>query len=276
MRVIKNINNNVSLCLDSNGNEVVAFGKGIGFTKPSYEIDLSVVEKTYYNLKKSYISMINDLSAEVLDIADQVVNYAVIKLDSTLNSNIVFTLADHIDFAIKRYKQNINFELPITHDVEHLFEQEVEIGNYALRLIYQKLGVQLPKGEAAYIALNIINSEFNFRKKKNNINEEIINNITKIIEECFAIKIDRTSFSYSRFVTHMYYLLKRKDKDEQIKSENKYLYDQLIKAYPKTYNCVIAINKYLKEQNNWVLAEEECLYLILHINRLCAREDCYQ
>lgn len=41
MKVIKNINNNVSLCLDSKNNEVIAFGKGIGFTKPPYEIPLS-------------------------------------------------------------------------------------------------------------------------------------------------------------------------------------------------------------------------------------------
>ena len=37
MKVIKNINNNISLCLDSRNNEVVAFGKGIGIPKPPYE-----------------------------------------------------------------------------------------------------------------------------------------------------------------------------------------------------------------------------------------------
>ena len=41
MKVIKNINNNTSICLDSNNQEVVAFGKGIGFIKPPYEIDIS-------------------------------------------------------------------------------------------------------------------------------------------------------------------------------------------------------------------------------------------
>ena len=32
MKVIKSINNNVSHCVDSKGREVVAFGKGIGFS----------------------------------------------------------------------------------------------------------------------------------------------------------------------------------------------------------------------------------------------------
>lgn len=38
MKVVKNIHNNISLCIDSKGNEVVAFGKGIGFMKPPYEV----------------------------------------------------------------------------------------------------------------------------------------------------------------------------------------------------------------------------------------------
>ena len=46
MKVIKNINNNISLCLDSRNNEVVAFGKGIGFTKPPYDVPLSKIDRT--------------------------------------------------------------------------------------------------------------------------------------------------------------------------------------------------------------------------------------
>lgn len=50
MKVIKNINNNISLCLDSRNNEVVAFGKGIGFTKPPYDVPLSKIDRTFYDV----------------------------------------------------------------------------------------------------------------------------------------------------------------------------------------------------------------------------------
>lgn len=33
MKVIKKINNNVAICLDSSNNELIALGKGIGFKK---------------------------------------------------------------------------------------------------------------------------------------------------------------------------------------------------------------------------------------------------
>ena len=80
MKVIKNINNNVSLCLDSQNNEVVAFGKGIGFTKPPYDIPLSKIERTYYNINPTYISMINDIPAEIFELSTKVVEFAREKL----------------------------------------------------------------------------------------------------------------------------------------------------------------------------------------------------
>lgn len=46
MKVIKNINNNVSICVDDNNREVIAFGKGIGFKKPPYELELSQIDRT--------------------------------------------------------------------------------------------------------------------------------------------------------------------------------------------------------------------------------------
>ena len=61
MKVIRNINNNVAVCLDDNNHEVIAFGKGIGFQKAPYEIALSQIERTYYNLEPHYIALLDEL-----------------------------------------------------------------------------------------------------------------------------------------------------------------------------------------------------------------------
>ena len=51
MQVIKKINNNFAICVDGEGNELIAFGKGIGFPKVPYEIeDLSVINRTFYDI----------------------------------------------------------------------------------------------------------------------------------------------------------------------------------------------------------------------------------
>lgn len=38
MKIVRNINNNVSLCKDSKNREVVIFGKGVGFLKANEEV----------------------------------------------------------------------------------------------------------------------------------------------------------------------------------------------------------------------------------------------
>lgn len=271
MKVIKNINNNVSLCLDSHGVEVVAFGKGIGFTKPPYEVDLSKVQRTYYDIDMTHISMIHDIPEQIFEISDQVINRTRMILDHPISSNIVFTLADHMAFAIKRFKEQMNLKLPILHDIQYLFEQEMEIGKYACALIKQEMNVDLPKEEAAYIALHIINAEsMNKNNKLEKLDDELIDEITVMIEHEFEIEIDKAGLNYSRFVSHMHYLLKRGKNNEMIKSENKQLYESLVNTYPKTFDCSMKIKNYLIHAFHCTLNDEECVYLMLHINRLCA------
>ena len=43
MRVTAKINNSAVLCIDDNGEELVAFGKGIGFCELGSEVDLQRV-----------------------------------------------------------------------------------------------------------------------------------------------------------------------------------------------------------------------------------------
>ncbi len=277
MRVIKNINNNVSVCLDSTNTEVVVFGKGVGFTKPPYEIELSKIERTYYDVDETYLHMIKELSPQIIEIATQIVDEARMKLENSVNSNTVFTLADHLQFAIKRTQEHMNLKLPLLHDIEYLFQIEMEIGKRAVQLVKERLHIFLPSEEAGYVALHLINAEkMNQNKAHQNMDEEMIEAITEMIETDFALTIDRSNFNYSRFVSHMHYLLKRGKFNEQINSENKQLYQTIQATYPKVRDCSLKICRYLEEKLGCRLSEEESLYLMLHINRLCAREDCYR
>ena len=58
MRVVKKINNNVVVCLDQHGEELVAFGKGLGFQKVPYELtDMTKVTMTFYKLNYQYYQL---------------------------------------------------------------------------------------------------------------------------------------------------------------------------------------------------------------------------
>ena len=243
MKVIKNINNNISLCLDSRNNEVVAFGKGIGFTKPPYDVPLSKIDRTFY---------------------DQ------------FRENVMFTLADHIDFAIQRYQKNINIQLPLFYEVRQLYPNESEIGKQALDILKNRLGVTLPREEAAAIALHFVNYRAQAETVPNIDYGAIIEQATDIVEQELHITVDRDSFNYYRFVTHMHYMMKRTLDDTMIDSQNRELFESMKKEYPDIYSCAVKVAALIDQKLQKHLSEEEILYLILHINRLCAREDCDQ
>lgn len=275
MKAVRRLNNNVVLCIDDKGNEFIARGKGIGFHELPYEIKLSQIERTYYNVDKHFFDVMVDISDDLIILTTKIIDYARDQIDVAISSSAVFTLADHINFALKRYQENLNVKLPIAYDIQYLFEKEYKVGKYALKLVNDSYHVHLSQEEACYIAMHIINAEEK-QKDESLEDEQMIEKITQIIERVYQICINKRNFNYSRFVTHMHYLLKRGKKKTLVKSENKKIYQSLVTEYPKSYKCSELISEYLKKQIDIYLNDEEKLYLILHINRLCEREECNQ
>jgi beta-glucoside operon transcriptional antiterminator len=88
MKIVRNINNNVSLCKDSKGREVVIFGKGVGFLKVNEEVPLSKIERTFYNVNKNYLDVIASLPENVIEVSSKIIDIANIKL------NMFFAIAN--------------------------------------------------------------------------------------------------------------------------------------------------------------------------------------
>lgn len=276
MKIIKNINNNYAIAIDGAGNQLIISGKGIGFGDVPRMLDnLTLINRSFYDVDETYVGMINSIPEEVIEISGRIIDYARMKIDNPISSNIVFTLADHIAFCIDRYEKGLDVKLPILYDIKHLFEKEMDVGEYGIRLIKEKLKVYLPKEEAAYIALHLINAE----EKEKNLNvddDRIVEDITVIVEKCFDLRVDKDNFNYSRFVSHIHYLLKRGKTKKLVESDNDRLFETMKRDYEKTYDCAESVSKYLRHNLNIDLNDEEKLYLMLHINRLCTREDCNQ
>lgn len=268
MKVIKNINNNVSMCLDSQGREVVVFGKGLGFTKPPNTIDMERIEKTFYNIKYEYLDVLQTLDETVLRLSCKIIEYANHNLDYSFSNNVMITLADHIQFAIRRAKENIHIDLPIMYDVKNLYPDEMKIGMKALRLITDETNVQLPAEEAAAITLHLVNFGLKPAQDTQN-NYFLVGRCIDAIERDMNITIDKTGFSYTRFATHMYYLFDRYSQNKYIDLGNKGLLGTLMKEYPDEYGASLSVCDALGMKLN----DDEIVYLILHINRLCSSED---
>lgn len=276
MIVVKNINNNVALCLDSKGQEVVVFGKGVGFLKPPSEVPLSKIQRTFYDLNRKFLPLLDDIPLDVIDFTAQQVAQIRGQLPYETNANLIMTLADHLAFAMTRAKKGIYTPMPSIYEMEQNYPVEIGIGRQIVKAMEQTFHVKLPKGEVQGVAMHFINASLGSPSSGQLTAEEeyetILERMTQIVEYALQVTIRRDTFNYARFATHVQYLLKRVQAESSIDSDNLQVYASIRDEYKDVSACVDQIHEYL--QRNWSidLSEEEKLYLIMHINRVISQE----
>jgi beta-glucoside operon transcriptional antiterminator len=274
MRAIKKINNNVALCLDQKGNELIAFGKGIGFPEMPYEIeDLSSIERTFYHVSDDMAALLADLPQEYLEEAVRIVDYAGQKLPSLEGSRLVFALADHISFAVERTKKGILVRMPGGGALKASYPKEMAVADEIRQYLNRRFHVRLPADETVSLCMHLIEAESSWQETKSAIDPyEASEEIIRTAEEIFGMKIRREGFNYGRFLTHVEYLVQRKEMHEPISSDNEKLYASQKEESPQAWQCAQRVKEIFARKYDWKLDDEELLYLMLHINRLTSRE----
>lgn len=270
MQVIRKINNSAAVALDSKGKEIMVLGKGLGFPAMPYELgDLSGVERTFYDIDPRYLDMIGSLQREVLLASAEISEEAEISLNASLNPNLPLTLADHLQFAMERINKGMEVATPLAYDVRHLYPQEYKLGLLALDILENAVGIRLPDIEAINVALHLINAQAESGEARSAMQVfKIIGEIDGIVEEQLRITLDKESYSYSRFVMHLQYLIQRLASGKPVDNLGGSMLKPMAKEYPDIYFCAKQVVKYLDSTYGWMCNDEETLYLMLHINRV--------
>lgn len=276
MELLKKINNNFALARDSSGKMVIVSGKGIGFEKmPCVLKDLSKISRTYYNIENRFVTHISSIPEDVMEVTSEAVKYATHQLKKELNPNLIFTLADHINFAIERIKKGIQFNCGLSYEIRYLHPAEIEVASKIVNHINKAFQCKLNEEEVSIIAMHLLEAE-NSIKVDNDVQDlkRTVDEITKIVVDELNIDLDKEGFNYYRFASHLQFLLERKDKKKPLTSDNQKIFESIKEEFPIIYKCVLRIQEYFKEKHDWIVSNEELLYLMLHINRLSSKEDC--
>lgn len=276
MLITKKINNNVAMAQDADGNELVVFGKGIGFRKTPYELEETAqIHRIFRNVDDSLLKTIDSISGEVIGVSLDVVRLAEVMLDCQLNPNLYLMLADHLQFAAERFADGIVMENPLAVDIPLVYPEEYDLGKTALKFMETATGIALPESEACSVALHIINAEGRGSLHGNAATAAqktiaIVEDVTGIVEKKMFSNgsIDKTSHSYLRFVTHLKFLVKRLMKNEEKQENELPLLMDVAKNYPRADACSKAIARYFKRQHGWKLTSEERFYLLLYLAKL--------
>lgn len=272
MIVVKILNNNV-ITSNENGQEIIIVGKGIGWKqKTGQQVDESKIEKIFRmdtadssaRLKQLFL----EVKVESIVASSKIVDYARANLDSELKKNIYISLTDHIDFAIDRFHRGLNFRSALYWELRTVYPKEFAVGQYALHIIEECVGVALPEEEAASIALHIINAEYDGDMAHTQAMIEIVRFALDVVRLLLRKDFDENSLDYQRFATHLLFFAQRVIENKPLNQQEDFLYETVAQNYPRAVRCAQKIAQHVENLYQLNIGNAEITFLTIHIARL--------
>ncbi|WP_338787223.1 PRD domain-containing protein [Metabacillus sp. FJAT-53654] len=274
IKIKKVLNSSVVLAEDEQNKEFILFGKGIGYgQKAGNIVKENQADQMFIpieNIKvKEFIGLLDSIPPEYVELTQQIVSYAEDKLNTKLNTSIYFMLMDHLNFAVERYKKDINITNRVYWEIKNYYSEEFEIGVYARKLVNAKFKIDLPIEEAANIAFHLINAQGEQKESRNAMRyAKMIGSIVNLIRYSFNIDMDEENIHYTRFITHVKFFVERFYSDKMLDDKDDVLFNQLASLYPQAMDGAFKIKEYIKQVNGKDIPNEELAYLAVHIHRL--------
>nr|WP_245002971.1 PRD domain-containing protein [Liquorilactobacillus nagelii] len=153
---------------------------------------------------------------------------------------MLISLMDHIHFAVVRHQQQIDIHNEILWEVKHYYPTEFQVGQTALGIINQRLGVRLTDDEAGFIALKFVESGLNHPQSYDTVAlTKMIGDVIQIVQFQLQVTLDTDSISYRRFLVHLRFLAERiikpPEKDAASTEDDIFLFEHIKRKYQTTF-----------------------------------------
>lgn len=278
MIIHKILNNNVVVILGEKQEEQIVMGRGIAFKKKiGDEVQEDIVDKVFTisdkNMTNKFTELLKELPVQYVEVADDIIKYAKLELGKRLNENLIISLSDHIQTAVERHLEGIDVKNVLLWDIKRFYKDEFAIGLKALKIIEDKLKVILPEDEAGFIAIHIANSLMD--ESLTNIYDitKVMQEILNIVKYHLGITFDEESVYFYRFATHIKFFAQRLINGKTFEDENDDNLLDIIKVkYQDSYKCVNKISEFIYKKYDYIISNEEKLYLTIHIARILNKQ----
>lgn len=269
-RVKKVLNHNSVIAVKSADNkEYLILGKGAGFGKKVSERITQRTEDVVYHLQDvtergDAREMVKSISPICLELANEVLNQAEREFGK-LDRRILFPMADHIEYAVRRIKNNEQISNPLTEDIRVLFYKEYKVAMCMEGLLLEHLGVQIDEHEVGYIALHIHSAIEDEKVSQAMLIAGAVRECISLVEEYTGKKIDVKTLSYNRLMNHVRYMVARALNGEKLKlNMNDYMEIKFPKAFEVARKICGEVGRSIRKE----LDEVEIGYLAMHIERV--------
>lgn len=270
-RVKKALNHNTVIAIGEDNQEYLLIGKGIGFGKKVSERMEAPADSTVYSLHEhtergSAGELVKGMDPEFLEIAEQVLKESE-HVFGKIDRSILFPLADHIAFAVKRIQNHEQISNPLTGDIRALFHMEYKAAECIRPILKERLQVEIDEHEVGYIALHI-------HSAIEDQNVALSMQIARTVRECIEMveaetgqKIDVMSLAYNRLMNHIRYMAARAVKGEKLKLN---MNDYMSVKFPAAYHLASEVCSHMEGYLRQPLEQSEIGYLAMHIERVSA------
>lgn len=274
-RVKKALNHNTLIAIGMDDNqEYLLIGKGIGFgRKVSERLDVpdgctvySLYEQTERGAANELVKSIDPI---FLEIAEQVLKEGE-KVFGKIDWSILFPMADHIAFAVKRIQNQEQISNPLTSDIQALFHMEYKTAECIRPILKERLQVEIDEHEISYIALHIHSAIEDENVALSMQIARTVRECIELVEEETGEKIDVMSLSYNRLMNHVRYMVARAIRDEKLKLN---MNDYMSVKFPDAFRLASIVCEHLERYLKKPLDEVEIGYLAMHIQRVSAERD---
>ncbi len=271
-RVKKALNHNTVIAIGMEDNqEYLLLGKGIGFGKKVSERIEAPEGCTVYSLyekteRGTGMELMKGMDPVFLEIAEQVLKEGE-KVFGKIDWSILFPMADHIAFAVKRIQNQEQISNPLTGDIQALFHMEYKTAECIRQILREQLKIEIDEHEIGYIALHI-------HSAIEDENVAVSMQIARTVRECIqlveketGVSIDVMSLSYNRLMNHVRYMVARVMKGEKLRLD---MNDYMSVKFPEEFQMAATICSHLEKYLKKPLDTVEIGYLAMHIQRVSA------
>ena len=274
-RITKILNHNSFMGIErKNDQECLIMGKGVAFGKKVGQTVSVTADSRVYSLKEltdrgEAKEIIKSVSPLCLELANEVLDQAEEEFGK-VDRSILFTMADHLDFAVRRIQNGEQISNPLTDDIRIMFYKEYKVAGCIRDLLKEKLGIRIDEHEIGYIALHVHSAIVD-----ENVSQAM--EIARTVRECICMveeetgkSIDVMSLSYNRLMNHVRYMVARAIHGEKLKMS---LNDYMSVKFPGPYMTAEKICRKMEKSLKLPIPDIEIGYLAMHLERMMDREE---
>lgn len=268
--VSKVLNNNVVIS-ELNNRSYVLIGKGIGFGKKKGDVieDNKHIEQKFEAVnsddRENYANLLKVVDEEIIAVCEEIIALAIREIGDQLNTHIHIGLIDHINFAIHRLNMGMEIENPFLFEIQTMYPKEYSIADRAIRMIGERLGLNLPESEIGFIALHIHSARENQSVGQSLKSAMLVKEIVDYIQNEIGVSISGNSLDYTRLISHLKYSIHRIESGKALVNV---LLPSVKRQLKDEYKISKKICKYIAEKLDKKIPEDEVGYIAMHINRL--------